>query len=134
MMSNAIGRSVQLALSDSLFDPDRRSKKQDKVKYQKRGEDAYLYQVFLYLDGRDDYWVDWVEYRLHPDMKPNVVRVVRTPGNEKCKLSLWLWGSFEVQARVCLKSGEIVELVHSLTFGRDLGSNTYEYEQVRSGA
>ncbi|MCB9165210.1 MAG: hypothetical protein H6590_01235 [Flavobacteriales bacterium] len=115
--SSLIGRAYQLALEDSLVDPDRPD---EDVRVQELADGRHEYRVFLYLTGRHLYLVDSVVYGLHPDMNPNTARVVRDPDNPNCKLVLWLWGTFAITARVILRTGETLELEHYLSFGNQV--------------
>ena len=126
MMSSKIGRSYQLEVQDQLLDPDGQV---PDVRFQELPDDRYLYRVYLYLTGRHLYMVDYVVYHLHPDMKQNVVRVGRTSENPNCKLTLWLWGTFAITARVQLKTGETLDLEHYLSFGdqvKDLPADRFK--------
>jgi len=113
-MPTKTGRAYQLDVQDHLLDPEQPT---SGALFTEVQDGRFEYRVFLYLTGRQVYLVDSVVYSLHPDMRPNAVRVNRTADNPNCKLTLWLWGTFEVTARVQLKTGEAMELQHYLSFG-----------------
>ena len=75
-----------------------------------------LYRVFLYLDGPGLPYVNAVTYVLHPTFKEPTRQVFRTPANPRCKLEMWTWGLFRVQAIVTDRQGNMFTLSHDLQY------------------
>ena len=103
-------------VKDSVLDPDSnlriapvRNPKSDKP----------LYRVFLYLDGPGLYQVRAVTYVLHRTFAEPTRQIYRTPDNPRCKLELWTWGLFRVQAIVTDQDGNMVTLTHDLQYNKE---------------
>jgi len=47
-------------------------------------------------------------------------RVARTPSNPNCKLVLWTWGVFDLEAVVTDKNGRAHRLIHPLGYDDDV--------------
>lgn len=113
-------RSKNIIVRDSLFDPS--SGRQDKLGYNKV-EDKYFYKVWLYLEGTDLPYVDYVIYHLHPTFPNPDMTVRRTIANPNCSQAIWSWGMFNVNAEIFLKSGEVIRIDHYLTFDKIITNN-----------
>jgi len=116
-------------MQDSLFDPDEQgSNMRDRPAFARRSENnTVLYRVYIYLEGRHVQMVDNVVYELHPTVQPNQARVVRAPRNQRCKLEIMLWGTFEVNAVVTMRTGDVIKLSHYLTFDRDIHTSNTKF-------
>jgi len=112
---------LKIQIKDSVFDPDiaDRGGKDQRVLI-RRTNGRTLYRIFLYLDGPGLPFVDFVTYLLHPTFSPPQQSVSRTPRNPLCKLEIWTWGIFEVNARVLDKTGATYQLVHPLEYEREI--------------
>lgn len=108
---------------------------------------ATRYKVGIFLDGRDLPYVYAATYRLHSTFDGQIWTVKRRPSNPSCRLTIWTWGVFTVQADVELKSGDVVRMRHRLTYDRSFqhvrrdlnqpilpdGSARYIYEPPQEG-
>jgi len=103
-------------VEDSLFDPDS-SDRSALVKNTK--SDKPLYRVFLYLEGPGLPYVNAVTYVLHPTFDEPTRQVFRTSANPRCKLEMWTWGIFRVQAIVTDRQGAMVTLSHDLQYSKE---------------
>lgn len=108
-------RPLQIEIKSSLFDPHS-SDRRVLVRRERRP----LYRVFLYLEGRDLAFVESVTYFLHPTFPDPVRTVPRTPSNPLCKLELWTWGFFDIDAEVTDKSGSRHRLLHHLEYTKEI--------------
>lgn len=127
-MQKIMMRISDVRVEDSLFDPDR---SEQKVHVRRRGK-TVLYRVFLYLAGMDLPFVQQVTYRLHPTFPNPEQTVRRTAANPNCRLILWTWGIFTVQAVVLDKSGKTIQLEHTLQFDKQLKEidpGSFEWEE-----
>jgi len=106
---------ANLEVKDSIFDPD----SNDRTAQWRNQGNTQFYRVFLYLDGPRLPYVNAVTYILHPSFPEPTRQVNRTPENQHCKLELWTWGTFQVQAIVTDGQGEMVTLSHDLEYPRE---------------
>lgn len=109
-------RELKIELKSSLFDPH----SSDQRVLVRRTPSRPLYRVFLYLDGQDLPFVDSVTYYLHPTFNDPVRTVARTPSNPICKLEIWTWGIFAIEATIKDKTGARHQLSHYLTYDREI--------------
>ena len=103
-------------VKDSVLDPDstdRTARVRNATGQKKR------YRVFLYLEGPGLPYVNAVTYVLHPTFKDPTRQVFRTPFNPRCKLEMWTWGLFRVQAIITDSEGNMTTLTHDLQFTKD---------------
>ena len=121
-------QKLAIEIKDSAFDPD--SPKNRVIKVRDANSDRPLYQVFIYLEGPDLPFVESVEYVLHPTFQqPNRV-VMRSPANPICKLTIWTWGIFSVEANIRDKRGGIQRLSHFLRYDRELEAPDVQFERL----
>lgn len=109
---------LQIEIRDSVFDPESKPAKILKKDGNSQGND--LYRVFLFVDGLDLPSVRSVVYHLHSSFKNGTLRVVRTPSNPSCKLTIWTWGTFVVRAEVEDLEGRIHKISHQLSWDREV--------------
>ena len=103
-------------VKDSVLDPD----SAELIAHVRNADgDNPLYRVFLYLDGVGLPYVNAVTYVLHPTFKDPTRRVFRTPSNPRCKLEMWTWGLFRVQAILTDSEGNMSTLTHDLQYSKD---------------
>jgi len=108
---------VDVRVQDSLIDPDSSDRTTALARNTKSAKP--FYRVFLYLDGPGLPYVSGVTYVLHPTFKEPTRQVLRTPANPRCKLEMWTWGLFRVQAIVSDSEGGMVTLTHDLQYDRE---------------
>ena len=108
--------SVSVEVKDSVLDPD--STERIAPVRNPKGEKP-LYRVFLYLDGPGLPYVNAVTYVLHPTFKEPTRQVYRSPANPRCKLEMWTWGLFQVQAIVTDREGNMFTLSHELQYDKE---------------
>lgn len=106
----------QVQVKDSVLDPD--SVVRIAPVRNPKSENP-LYRVFLYLDGPGLHHVNAVTYVLHPSFKEPTRLVHRTPDNPRCKLEMWTWGLFRVQAIVTDRDGNMITLSHDLQYDKE---------------
>ena len=126
---------LNVQIKDTVFDPDlpRSAPKRVNVREQ---DGTTFYKVWLYLEGDDLPYVDYVTYTLHETFQ-NPVRTVRlTPSNPTCQLIIWTWGIFTVKATIVDKRGLTFEISHYLTYERELPpeEDAYEHEDSTNRA
>lgn len=109
---------LDISLSDSLFDPDSPAEGQS-ISY-KGDPDRPHYKVYIHLAGRDLAFVDKVTYKLHESFKRDTVSVSRSPRNPKCKLVIWTWGIFTIEATVYTIDGNTIRLKHPMKYDEDI--------------
>jgi hypothetical protein len=109
--------SLNVGVCDSALDPNERV---PTVNVQRRGTEAPLYRVRLYLVGDGLPFVQAVTYHLHETFDPPVRYVERTVENPNCELVIWTWGIFPVLAEIRDKRGAVYEVQHALTYGAEL--------------
>ena len=83
--------SIDLVIKSTAVDPQ--SGKEKNVYYYKRGNTTF-YKVWIYLEGNDLPYVDYVTYFLHPTFPDPERRIDRTSANQNCTLITWTWGTF----------------------------------------
>lgn len=103
---------------DSVFDPNALGQKT--VHYSKVADNKARYKVWVYLEGKDLYYVDYVAYKLHPTFQNPVQKVKRTLSNPNCSLVIWTWGVFNLEVELFLKTGEKIVTTHYLSYDRQL--------------
>jgi transcription initiation factor IIF auxiliary subunit len=107
-------------LKDSILDPD--SPDQAALVRNSKSERP-RYRVFLYLEGPGLPYVAAVVYHLHSTFKEPTRQVFRTPSNPRCKLVIWTWGLFQVQATISNADGQVIgTLSHDLEYSKDFQS------------
>jgi hypothetical protein len=106
-----------IVVKDSLFDPDAA---QPIPLWRDPKSDNPYYRVFLYLDGNGLPYINAVTYVLHPSFDNPTRQVVRTANNPHCKLELWTWGVFQVQAIVTDQQGTMLTLSHNLQYNKEV--------------
>ena len=127
-----IGNQLDLAVKDSIFDPNlSRSDPAAKVHVRKQGKDTFYYKVFVYLEGNDLPYVDYVIYTLDETFPEPIRTVTRTPANPNCQLVIWTWGLFIVKTRIFDKRGFAYDVEHQLSYDKQLPteSDKYVYEE-----
>jgi transcription initiation factor IIF auxiliary subunit len=106
-------------VKDSIFDPESSDRT---ARVQNPKSDKPLYRVFLYLEGLGLPYVNAVTYVLHPTFDEPTRQVLRTPANPRCKLEIWTWGLFQVQAIISDREGNMFTLSHDLQYSKDFQS------------
>jgi transcription initiation factor IIF auxiliary subunit len=112
----------ELEVRDSLRDPDAPDQT---AQWRNPDSDKPVYRVFLYLDGLKLPYVNAVTYVLHPTFKEPTRQVFRTLSNPRCKLQLWTWGLFRVQAIVTDRDGNMFTLTHDLQYDKEFPEVTF---------
>lgn len=128
-------RSTELnvQVKDTVFDPNLSPSAQKKVHVRKEGKTTY-YKVWLYLEGDDVPLVDNVTYTLHETFRNPERKVRLTPSNPNCQLVIWTWGIFTVTAKIMDKRGQTFEVLHRLTYDRELPPNDDAYDYGDEGS
>ena len=112
----------RLEVKDSIHDPDWPDRP---PQWRNPASDKPLYKVYLYLDGLGLPYINAVTYVLHPTFKEPTRQVIRTASNPRCKLELWTWGLFRVQAIVADRDGNMVTLTHDLQYDKEFRGVTF---------
>lgn len=100
------------------------------VRSRKKGNNT-MYKVRFFLEGKDLFFVDRVNYKLHPTF-PNPFRTVtRSASNQEYELVTWLWGLFAVVAEVIMKDGTSVIVEHKMSFDEELKRRKNEVQHIR---
>ena len=118
-------RPLHIEVKDSVFDPNQPPG--TKQVYVRTEQNQYFYKVWLFLDGRDLPYVQSVTYTLHPTFSQPVRTVRRTPENPNCQLVLWTWSVFAVNTTIEDKQGGLYEVVHALSYDKQLAQEGIEY-------
>jgi hypothetical protein len=118
-----------IKIKDSLFDPQ--FSNNDVAVYSKSGDGKYIYKVYLYLEGRDTFLVDSVTYKLHPTFSERIRKVKRTLSNQNCRLIIWTWGLFNVEAEIILKTGEKLPAQHYMSYDREFKKDGLRFIEER---
>jgi transcription initiation factor IIF auxiliary subunit len=108
--------ALEVKVQDSLLDPDSTDRT---ALVRNTKSDKPLYRVFLFLDGPGLPYVNAVTYILHPTFREPTRQVSRTTANPRCKLEMWTWGLFRVQAIITDRQGEMVTLSHDLQYSKE---------------
>lgn len=114
----------EIVVHDSLIDPDTGDRT---ALWRNPNSDKPVYRIFLYLDGPGLPYVNAVTYVLHPTFKEPTRQVTRSPANPRCKLEVWTWGLFRVQAIVTDRQGDMITLAHDLQYSK-------EFQEVKFAA
>jgi hypothetical protein len=109
---------------DSPFDPDNPVRV---IQVRNPDADRPLYKVYLYLDGPGLPFVESVTYRLHRTFERPSRAVRRSVANPRCKLAIWTWGLFEVQATIQDKMGRTVMRSHVLEYPRHFSEKDVKF-------
>ena len=107
---------------DSLRDPDFPD---GTPQWRNPESDKPLYRVFLYLEGPGLPYVTAVTYVLHHTFREPTRKILRTVSNPRCKLELWTWGLFRVQAIVSDQEGNMLTLTHDLQYDKEFPGVTF---------
>src|SRR5262249_46384322 len=119
---------LNVKIIDTVLDPDRYGIEPggDKIKemvpevrYHSSG-DLYLYKVWIFLAGEDLPRVKSVTYQLHETFPEPVRTVQRTPSNQDCRLVLWTWGVFQINATIMDQAGRSYILSHYMVYDQIL--------------
>jgi len=105
-----------VVVRDSLIDPD---SPDGAALVRNSHSERPLYRVFLYLDGLGLSFVTGVTYVLHPSFKEPTRAVFRSLANPRCKLEIWTWGLFRVQAIITDSQGSMTTLAHDLEYNKE---------------
>jgi transcription initiation factor IIF auxiliary subunit len=108
---------LDIQVRDSVYDP---AGAEHAILVRKRSSDVALYRVNLYLEGPDLPYVRRVNYRLHTTFRQRDRLVERSVGNPNCKVEIWTWGLFRVEATVEDKQGRKYIFQHELSYDREL--------------
>ncbi len=109
-------RLPNLEVKDSLLDPD---SPDQTARWRNPTSSKPLYRVYLYLEGIRLPYVNAVTYVLHPSFKEPTRQVFRTSSNPRCKLEMWTWGLFRVQAIVTDRDGNMSTITHDLQYDKE---------------
>ncbi len=123
-----IRQELNIEVRDSVFDPNELNlaSTAQKTVYVSVKDDKTLYKVWLYLQGNDLPYLQSATYELHPTFAQPRQSVERSIANPNCQLIVWTWGLFDVKATIIDKTGNVYEIVHSLSYNKQLeeeGSN-----------
>jgi len=108
-----------IEIKDSVLDPDSTIRV---AQVRNPDDPKALYRVFLYLDGIGLYNVRSVVYVLHPSFNEPARQIYRTADNPRCKLEMWTWGLFRVQAVVTDRDGNTFTLAHDLQYNKEFSA------------
>lgn len=109
-------QDLDIQIVDSIFDPSGGSDAVNKIARTLDSGGRTHYKVWIYASGNDLPYVDYIVYTLHPTFKQRVHKIRRSPSNPDCRLVIWTWGIFDVQARIVDKQGKPYEIIHSLAY------------------
>lgn len=122
---NIVKEQLNIAIVDTIFDPEIYGAEAEpkiipdrplEVRYHKT-ESSSLYKIWLFLAGTDLPFVESVTYHLHETFaEPNRI-VPRTLANTDCRLLIWTWGIFQVNATILTKYGSTYSISHQLNYG-----------------
>lgn len=121
-------RAIELEIRDSVFDPDRPPGQAVRYRKLEQGASKFSYCVYAWLDGPDLAFVEQVRWYLHESFPQREVVTQRSAGNQRCKLTLWTWGIFEIKAIVALRGRPPIELIHRLGYDRELARADLKFE------
>jgi len=116
---------LDLRIIDTVFNPDLYGNEAQprvpkngtlEVRYHKSGG-ASLYKVWLFLAGNDLPFVESATYQLHETFPDPVRTATRALGNPDCRIVIWTWGVFQVNATILDKTGVTYALSQQLNFG-----------------
>lgn len=120
-----------IRIVDSIFDPN--SRDQNVVNYYKGSDNRVRYKVWIFLEGRDSYYVDSVIYRLHCTFSDPVRKVKRSIANPNCCLVIWTWGVFELTTEIILKTDEKIHASHQMSYNEQLLKRDLKFVEARGG-
>ena len=129
-----IGNQLNIQVKDTLFDPNVPSDIERKVHVRREENDTFYYKVWIYLEGNDLPYVDYVTFTLDTTF-PDPVRVIsRSPSNPNCQLVIWTWKIFTLKAVITDKRGYSYEVEQRLTYDKEMptdpGRYVYEGEEA----
>ncbi len=119
---------LDVKIKDRPYDLDA-PKNQKKTIHYKRLDKRILYKVYIYLSGRDVSFVRSVTYTLHKTFRNRTRIVNKTDSNPYCRLIIWVWGTFEIQAVVEDARGIQHEICHNLTFDKYFDATTFSSKE-----
>ena len=122
-------RELNVSVRDSVFDPNSRPPSGGGTVQIKSKGSRTLYKVWIYLEGGDLPYVRSVRYELHPTFKNRFRTVERDLYNQNCQLIIWTWGLFDVRAEITDKTGNVYEVMHSLSYDRQLKAAGIEFKE-----
>jgi len=123
--------SSSLVIKDSLIDPNIYSAPNIEIPYFRNDED-YRYKVWIYLEGPQIFFIDYVIYTLPSSFNITNKTVSRSLTNPNCSFFIWTNGVFNVQATIFLKSGELITTEHYLSFDRDIQADNLKFRSSSS--
>ncbi len=133
-------KAYNLTVRDSVIRPDvnafgfssSHSRKEEVAFYNRinKNDEKELirYQVWVYLEGPDLPFVDFVEYTLHSSFPDPVKKVPRSVVNPACSLEIWTWGIFEVGVRIVMKNGTNIHTRHRLSYDSNFENENIEWK------
>jgi hypothetical protein len=126
-----IGNQLDIEVKNTVFDPNLSQSDPERKVHVHREGDTYYYKVWIYLEGNDLPYVDYVTYTLDETFSDRNRIVTRTPSNPNCQLVIWTWGLFTVTTTITDKRGYVYEVAHQLTYDKELPkeSDKYTYEK-----
>ena len=71
-------------------------------------------------------------YVLHPTFKEPTRQVYRSAENPRCKLEIWTWGLFGVQAIVSDRDGDMITLSHYLQYNKEFSAKDIEFKEFKA--
>lgn len=116
---------LDVRIIDTLFDPDKYGPELSEGAIRQltpelsyhESDGSSLYKVWILLAGGDLPRVDSVTYRLHETFDNPIRTVQRNLTNQDCRITIWTWGIFQINATVLDKVGRTYSLSHQLTYG-----------------
>ena len=126
-----IGNQLDIQVKDTVLDPNVPFDTARKVHVRKQEGGTFYYKVWIYIEGNDLPYVDYVTLTLDETFPDRVRTVNRSPSNPNCQLVIWTWGLFTVNAVITDKKGNSYEVQHRLSYDRELPTDPdrYFYEQ-----
>lgn len=116
---------LELKIIDTVFDPDIYGIDVKPENFADKTLDVHInlsgkytfYKVWLFLSGYDLSYVESTTYQLHKTFDNPFRKVERNLNNPDCRLMIWTWGIFEINATILHKSGQTYSISHHLNYG-----------------
>ena len=125
---------IDLQIKDTVINPNnpRAVKKlEGNYKIPKWKTPKTLYQVWIYLEGKDLPLVKSVTYTLHSSFKNRTITVKRSFGKDNFSLMIWTWGTFLVKVKIQLVKDNVLYMNHYLTYGNQLKDRGISWSKIK---
>jgi len=111
---NQLGLDV--AIQDTPFDPDVDPNNRV-IRYKPEGSEK-IYQIFVYLTGKDLSFVKRAVYALPPFFEQRIIKVDRSISNPNCKLVVNTSKKFTINVWIEHFKGNLIQLNHRLEYDK----------------